>query len=234
MRAYLSATFNRYSAETYQEHDPRVHMSNNLLMSEKAANQEDKPVERRKWGKRPTYPFVDSNGVLVTNNRRRSLEVRENAPEEENAAPQDEQEFNSADTAPELPPILTDTHSELQSGTAQLKHVADSLHKLMEIEFQYNRVSVTADNRRCGMGRDKSCDIVVLNRFSSRKHGRVEWRNGRFYFCDHSFNGTYIDFDDGTTTHICRDEIILADSGYLSLGKPTHVDSDFIIRFTIS
>ena len=104
----------------------------------------------------------------------------------------------------------------------------------MEIEFQYTRVSVDPDNRRCGMGRDKQCDIVILNRFSSRKHGRVEWRNGRFYFCDHSFNGTYIDFDDGTSTHICRDEIILSDSGYLSLGKPTHVDSDFVIRFKIS
>ena len=52
-------------------------MSNNLLMSDKAANQEDNASERRKWGKRPNYPFVDSNGVLVTNNRRRSLEVRE-------------------------------------------------------------------------------------------------------------------------------------------------------------
>jgi pSer/pThr/pTyr-binding forkhead associated (FHA) protein len=32
--------------------------------------------ERRSWGPEPTYPFVDSNGITVTNNRRRTVDRR--------------------------------------------------------------------------------------------------------------------------------------------------------------
>lgn len=32
--------------------------------------------ERRSWGPEPTYPFVDSNGITVTRNRRRTVDRR--------------------------------------------------------------------------------------------------------------------------------------------------------------
>lgn len=39
--------------------------------------------ERREWKPPPQYPFVDSNGVLVTHNRRRTLD-RRNSQDEQN------------------------------------------------------------------------------------------------------------------------------------------------------
>ena len=104
----------------------------------------------------------------------------------------------------------------------------------MELIFQKWHVKLTAQEPRCSIGRDKECDLVIANRFASRRHGRLEWRHDHFYFCDHSFNGTYIEFDDGRLTHICRDEIILSGSGVISAGKPTDVDTDFLIKFIIS
>ncbi len=39
--------------------------------------------ERRRWGRKVTYPFIDSDGVLVTKNRRRKVDRREVSEEEE-------------------------------------------------------------------------------------------------------------------------------------------------------
>ena len=47
---------------------------------------ERRKQERRRWGRKVTYPFIDSEGVLVTKNRRRKIDRREDIPEEEEAA----------------------------------------------------------------------------------------------------------------------------------------------------
>ena len=207
-------------------------------MSQKQLKSSEKPAERRKWGKRPTYPFVDSKGVLVTKNRRLSIDVRddEDTPTDQRQPSgrreSDKQVLDSSDTAPELPSILRD--NELTNAGIPTLETSTSLAQSMDLVFQKWRISLSAQETRCSIGRDQNCDLVILNRFSSRRHGRLEWRNSQFYFCDHSFNGTYIDFDDGRTTHICRDEIILSGSGVLSLGKPSNIDKEFVIRFTIS
>jgi hypothetical protein len=207
-------------------------------MSEKQFKSDEKPSERRRWGKRPTYPFVDSRGVLVTKNRRLSIDIR---GDEEDQASQahitgrrasDREVLDNSDTAPELPAILRD--NDLTNAAIPTLETSTSLARSMDLVFQKWRITLSAQETRCSLGRDQNCDLVILNRFSSRRHGRLEWRNGQFYFCDHSFNGTYIDFDDGRTTHICRDESVLSGSGVLSLGKPSNIDKEFVIRFTIS
>ncbi len=46
---------------------------------------ERRKQERRRWGRKVTYPFIDSEGVLVTKNRRRKID-RRYVPEEDQAA----------------------------------------------------------------------------------------------------------------------------------------------------
>lgn len=203
-------------------------------MSQKSAKNPQEPVERRKWGKRPTYPFVDSNGVLVTKNRRRSIEIRDEDDRRQPKVPTlEEEQLEGVDTAPELPGILRE-NDMTNASAAQPVQPRSSSDQHMVLEFQKWNIKLSAKETRCSLGRDQTCDMVILNRFASRRHGRIEWRNGRFYFCDHSFNGTYIDFDDGRSSHICRDEIVLSGSGILSLGKPTNVEKDIVIRFNIT
>ena len=203
-------------------------------MPNKPVKKSEPAPERRKWGKRPSYPFVDSNGVLVTKNRRRSIELRDKPEnQQESEIPVlDTDQLEAIDTAPELPPILQE--NEITNTATRSIHPQSSSDQFMELVFQKWRINLSAQETRCSLGRDQGCDLVVLNRFASRRHGRLEWRSGRFYFCDHSFNGTYIDFDDGRSTHICRDEIVLSGSGILSLGKPTNVEKEFVVRFVIN
>jgi hypothetical protein len=204
-------------------------------MSQKQFKSDDKPSERRKWGKRPAYPFVDSKGVLVTKSRRLAIDIRDDEDDQDQISGRrasDKAELDNSDTAPELPAILRD--NELTNVNIPTLETSTSLAQNMELVFKKWRITLSAQETRCSLGRDQNCDLVMLNRFSSRRHGRLEWRNGQFYFCDHSFNGTYIDFDDGRSTHICRDESVLSGSGVLSLGKPSNIDKEFVVRFTIS
>jgi len=43
---------------------------------------ERRKQERRRWGRKVTYPFIDSEGVLVTKNRRRKIDRRDVSEEE--------------------------------------------------------------------------------------------------------------------------------------------------------
>jgi len=206
-------------------------------MSQKQIKSDEKEAERRRWGKRPTYPFVDSRGVLVTKNRRLSIDIRDDEIDQEQVTGRRASDnkanevLDKSDTAPELPSM----HQYNESTNTNIPTLETSIShaKTMELVFQKWRITLSAEDPRCSLGRDQNCDLVITNRFSSRRHGRLEWRNGKFYFCDHSFNGTYIDFDDERTTHICRDESVLSGSGILSLGKPSKIDKEYIIRFTI-
>ena len=187
-------------------------------MSEKNVKSSHKPSERRKLGKRLSYPLVDSNGILVEKDRRVRIEPGEQADE------QNRKDLINSNTAPELPQVADDNKFK-NTGPGSVKNI--------ELVFQKWRITLSPQEKRCTLGRDPNCDLVLLNRFATRRHGRIEWRDGEFYFCDHSFNGTYIDFNDGRSTHICRDDIVLCGAGVLSLGKPTSVDTDFLITFTV-
>ena len=216
-------------------------------MAEKQRQNDQDQQERRKWSKRPTYPFLDSNGVLVTKNRRRKLEVREQSePSQELSIPpidnaQVEGESDDAYEDLMIPtveeaPLPKSEASKAQSVTP--KHepapLTSSNSGELTLTFQQWNIVLSEQNTRCSLGRDKTCDLVIPNRFASRRHGRIECRNGQFYLCDHSFNGSYIKFDDGKKIHICRDEIHLYGQGVLSLGKPVNIEREVVIRFSSS
>ena len=204
-------------------------------MSQKYTKSELDPPERRLWEKGPSYPLVDSNGVLVTKNRRQDREGNENnasAGIDLEFTENDLDELGISDTNPDLPSMLT--RDKLTSTRIPTLDSSVTLSHSMELVFRKWSITLSAEEPRCSIGRDKGCDLVLPSRFASRRHGRWEWRNDHFYFCDHSFNGTYIEFDDGRFTHTCRDEIILTGSGVLSAGKPTDIDKDIVIRFVIT
>ena len=46
---------------------------------------ERRKQERRRWGRKVTYPFIDSEGVLVTKNRRRKIDRRDVTDDDEAA-----------------------------------------------------------------------------------------------------------------------------------------------------
>lgn len=75
--------------------------------------------ERRKWGRKVTYPFIDSDGVLVTKNRRRLVDRR--------TAREEAEEQNTGVSKKPLPPTLSDAQPSLDISESKVKELEDAL-----------------------------------------------------------------------------------------------------------
>ena len=279
--------------------------------------------ERRRWGRKVTYPFIDSEGVLVTKNRRRKIDRREVAEEEEaveddldiaplaaaakNEPPKNNTSIDISDSkVMELEDALQDANepasnimasikdledeildaTNIDSGEKQVKPVKANIDKkkpsakaknvpekkltakpkstpkqkstpseLPELEIEANekvngksngkgitielsikgkKHLVTTDKDSCVVGRDPTCDIVIQNKFVSRAHAKIILKNGKFLVEDNSFNGTFINFNNGQKIHVSKDEQTLMSNGVMSMGKPVDDESKSVIEFKIS
>ncbi|RJR30470.1 MAG: adenylate/guanylate cyclase domain-containing protein [Desulfobacteraceae bacterium] len=89
-------------------------------------------------------------------------------------------------------------------------------------------------NKACMIGRSKKNDIIVSDEFTSRLHARIEPRQGKFFLCDQSINGTYVHYKTGRVVHLHREEMILPDEGSISLGRDLPAEAKETIRFESS
>ena len=307
---------------------------------------ERRKKERRRWGRKVTYPFIDSEGVLVTKNRRRKIDRREEIEEKDAEVAQKEPEQPAVAAAPkqavkkssidiseskvmELEEALQDVNQPASGIMASIKDLEDEILDatnveaisktdfdapddfnapsnedrndtpekvpnnapvnssgkapdkvsdkasiaaplvtaslaaeskeieepvtLPEIEIAAdaeldksdNKVTIellikgekhvlTTDKDTCKVGRDPSCDIIIQNKFVSRQHAKITFKNGKFSVEDSSFNGTYIEFTNGQKIHVSKDEQALIANGVMSMGKPVDGKSKSVIEFKIS
>ncbi len=80
---------------------------------------ERRKQERRRWGRKVTYPFIDSEGVLVTKNRRRKIDRRDDLEEEE----------TSKEEASSQPSVAANSAKENKNTSLDI-----SASKVMELE----------------------------------------------------------------------------------------------------
>lgn len=288
--------------------------------------------ERRRWGRKVTYPFIDSEGVLVTKSRRRKIDRRDEeeqdiAPLTAAAKPQPPKNNTSIDISEskvmELEEALQDENEPASNIMASIKDLENEIldatdekkssSAILEVistknspadkqakpdkektdkkktptpkvkktpekkitakpkkapkpeavptelpepkpELEVNETAtrksngkgitiellikgkkhvVTTNKDSCVIGRDPSCDIVIQNKFVSRAHAKIILKNGKFLVEDNSFNGTYINFNNGQKIHVSKDEQTLMTNGVMSIGKPINDESKSIIEFKI-
>jgi class 3 adenylate cyclase len=70
------------------------------------------------------------------------------------------------------------------------------------------------------LGRDADCGLVIEDGLASRQHCTVERRQDKFILRDHSTNGTYVTFEDGSEILILREELTLGKHGWIACGQP--------------
>jgi len=80
---------------------------------------------------------------------------------------------------------------------------------------------VQVDQWRTGVtiGRSKDCDLVVADKFASRRHLTIKLVRTHFYLFDHSINGTFVSLESGEEVHVLRRELLLDGSGQLCVGR---------------
>jgi adenylate cyclase len=81
------------------------------------------------------------------------------------------------------------------------------------------------------VGRAKECDIVVADKFASRKHFTIRLVRTHFYLYDHSINGTFVTLESGEEVHVLRRELLLDGSGQICLGHSRSEEPSEIISF---
>ena len=84
------------------------------------------------------------------------------------------------------------------------------------------------------LGRDKENDLVVNSTKASRVHARIYGRGANFVIADQSSNGTYVAID-GSARELTlrREEAVLGESGYISLGAPASHAGDHVLRYRL-
>lgn len=84
------------------------------------------------------------------------------------------------------------------------------------------------------IGRGASNDVVVASELASRLHARVFSRDDHFVIADQSANGTYLMVDGAAReVRLRRSEAVLADRGWIGLGKSAASHGDHVLRYRL-
>lgn len=120
-----------------------------------------------------------------------------------------------------------------------LTDVNDHPHKLIPGDTGSLLVSreeeqIRIDQWRTGIviGRGTDCDLVVSDRYASRRHLTIKLMRTHFYLIDHSTNGTYVSLESGAEVHVLRGELILEGAGQILLGRSRVESAGEPIAFT--
>jgi adenylate cyclase len=92
-------------------------------------------------------------------------------------------------------------------------------------------VCVDSNNPSVTMGRQEQNDFVVDDAAASRMHARIEYFRGKFVLIDQSTNGTYIFSDTQKPVLVHNDEVLLKESGFISMGREAGAQGSEVIHF---
>ncbi len=81
------------------------------------------------------------------------------------------------------------------------------------------------------VGRAPECDLVVTDKFASRRHFSIRLVRTHFYLFDHSINGSFVSLESGEEVHVLRRELLLGGSGQVCMGRSRVESPPEIITF---
>ena len=92
---------------------------------------------------------------------------------------------------------------------------------------------VRVDQWRPGIviGRSTECDLVIADRFASRRHLSIKLVRTHFYLFDHSINGSYVSLESGEEVQVLRRELLLDGSGQICVGRSRAEQPTRVITF---
>jgi adenylate cyclase len=115
-------------------------------------------------------------------------------------------------------------HEEYQRKHSQTESVAPTLDRRKTSErlcLRYRGKAFLLDDKTptLSLGRDPSSKLLIQDRKASRAHGRVEKRDGNYFYIDSSTNGSFVSFLGQMEVLLRKDEIQLLGSGRICFGS---------------
>ena len=99
------------------------------------------------------------------------------------------------------------------------------------VSFGDHEIRIDPRRPRIVLGRDPGCDLVIDDRFASRRHATLLLRRTQVCLSDHSTNGTFVRRGKAEVAHVFRSELLLGDTGEISLGRVFDQGEPLAIRF---
>jgi adenylate cyclase len=103
-----------------------------------------------------------------------------------------------------------------------------------KLRLVYGDTEIILDDSReaLSLGRDVNCDLVVRDRNSSRNHGRIERRMGKFVLKDNSANGTFVTIEESDREIVLqREEFTLRGHGWIAFGQSRKTATETVEYF---
>ncbi len=135
-----------------------------------------------------------------------------------------------ADWREDLPQGALTEHAGLPSAVAPIERGRGTL----ELTWSEQTRSFSSDETPLHVGRSPEAHCFVHDPRVSRRHARIDWRQGSFTLTDVSSFGSWVQFDGSDAeVRLRRDACMLHGSGQISLGVPFESGSP-LLRFVIS
>lgn len=112
-------------------------------------------------------------------------------------------------------------------------YTAMTSEPVLQLVHQSATLIVDAARPSITIGRDELADIVIEDRRASRMHAKIERRRDKFILVDLSSNGSFVNIKGENEIQLRREEMVLRESGTISLGHSYQKDPTEFIEFTI-
>lgn len=112
-------------------------------------------------------------------------------------------------------------------------YTAKTSEPVLQLVHQSATLIVDAAHPSITIGRDELADIVIEDRRASRMHAKIERRRDKFILIDLSSNGSFVNIKGEDEIQLRREEMVLRESGTISLGHSYQKDPTEFIEFTI-
>lgn len=127
--------------------------------------------------------------------------------------------------------VLEDMESTRIGISAYRKPLTEGFE--LALKYRGQIYTINEHNTRLLLGRDESCQLVIMSDVASRQHANVEFKFGKFILSDHSSNGTFLRTSEGLLTRLHREDLPLHGKGTISLGQPDTDNTSGLIEFAI-
>lgn len=124
-------------------------------------------------------------------------------------------------------------NSSEESQTCVLEGNVARHEKMMILRYKGKNYQLGKDRNSYLIGRGNQNDLIIEHPSISRAHAQIKYANGIFKLIDQSSNGTFLELDGRSEMKIHKSELILENTGIISLGQEIGAISDEMIHFEV-
>jgi class 3 adenylate cyclase len=117
------------------------------------------------------------------------------------------------------------------AGSSSDDITAGLVHSALILSCGEKRIEMNQHQPHCHIGSGDDNELVVHGKYSSRHHGEIYFRHGRFHLSDMSTNGTGLIHEGDDFVRLHREERMLSGKGTICFGGEPNADPQAAVQY---